>query len=210
MIGRRAVLAGAAAMAVAGAGRPRPRVLAFGNSLFAGYGLAPGEGMVPQLQGWLDRDNTPATVVAAALSGDTTYGGRVRIGLSLRRHSPDAVIVELGGNDMLLGWTAARAEANLDAILTRAGAGGRPLLLVGLSPVPGDPAWRDGWRAIWPRLARRHGAVLLPDLYAPIAAMPRSDHRGFLLADGVHPNAAGVRLMAAALGPAVRDMLARL
>ena len=207
MIGRRGLLAGTGAMALTGAAPPRPRVLAFGDSLFAGYGVARGAGMVPQLQAWLDRNGPSARMVPAALSGDTTYGGRVRIGLSLRRHRPDAVIVELGGNDMLLGWSAARAEANLDAILAQAGQGGRPLLLVGLNPIPGEQAWRQAWRAIWPRLAERHGAVLLPSLYAPIAALPKADHRSYLLADGVHPNAAGIRLMAAALGPKVQQML---
>ena len=207
MIGRRGLLAGTGAMALAGAAPTRPRVLAFGDSLFAGYGVARGAGMVPQLQAWLDRNGPSARMVPAALSGDTTYGGRVRIGLSLRRHRPDAVIVELGGNDMLLGWSAARAEANLDAILAQAGQGGRPLLLVGLNPIPGEQAWRQAWRGIWPRLAERHGAVLLPSLYAPIAALPKADHRSYLLADGVHPNAAGIRLMAAALGPKVQQML---
>ena len=207
MIGRRGLLAGTGAMALAGAAPPRPRVLAFGDSLFAGYGVARGAGMVPQLQAWLDRNGPSARMVPAALSGDTTYGGRVRIGLSLRRHRPDAVIVELGGNDMLLGWSAARAETNLDAILAQAGQGGRPLLLVGLNPIPGEQAWRQAWRAIWPRLAERHGAGLLPSLYAPIAALPKADHRSYLLADGVHPNAAGIRLMAAALGPKVQQML---
>ncbi len=207
MIGRRGVLAAAGAMALAGAAPTRPRVLAFGDSLFAGYGLPRGAGMVPQLQAWLDRYGPPAHVVGAALSGDTTYGGRVRIGLSLHRHRPDAVIVELGGNDMLMGWAASRAESNLDAILIQASAGGRPLLLVGLNPIPGDPAWRQAWRAIWPRLAERHGAVLLPSLYAPIAALPKAEHRNYLLGDGVHPNAAGIRLMAAALGPKVGQML---
>lgn len=208
MIGRRGLLAGAGAMALAGASPPRSRVLAFGDSLFAGYGLPRGAGMVPQLQAWLDRNGPPVQMIQAALSGDTTYGGRARIGLSLRRHRPDAVVVALGGNDMLLGWAAARAEANLDAILERAGQGGRPLLLVGLNPIPGEPAWRQAWRAIWPRLAERHGAVLLPSLYAPIAALPKVEHRNYLLGDGVHPNAAGIRLMAAALGPKVRQMLA--
>ena len=82
-----------------------------------------------------------------------------------------------------------------------------PLLLVGLNPIPGEQAWRQAWRGIWPRLAERHGAVLLPSLYAPIAALPKADHRSYLLADGVHPNAAGIRLMAAALGPKVQEML---
>ncbi|WP_295043724.1 arylesterase [uncultured Paracoccus sp.] len=207
MIGRRGLLGGAGAMALAGAAPPRPRVLAFGDSLFAGYGLPRGAGMVPQLQAWLDRNGPPVTILPAAISGDTTYGGRARIGFSLRRNRPDAVIVELGGNDMLLGWTAARAEANLDAILARAGQGGRPLLLVGLNPIPGDADWRQAWRAVWPRLADRHGAVLLPSLYAPIAALPKAEHRDYLLADGVHPNAAGIRLMVAALGPKVGQML---
>lgn len=113
--------------------RDLPRILCFGDSLTAGYGLAPGEGLVPQLSDWLTLNGHPARLIDGGLSGDTTYGGRVRIKLSMRRHHPDAVIVALGGNDMLRGWQAAQAEENLDAILTAAGrrrkaaaAGGHP------------------------------------------------------------------------------------
>lgn len=208
---RRTLLGAAAAAAVVGGAQAAQavRVLAFGDSLTAGYGLPAGDGLVPQLQQWLSARGTPATILNGGLSGDTTYGGRVRIGLSLRRHAPDAVIVELGGNDMLLRWSPDRAEANLDAILSQAGAGGRPLLLVGIH-APGRRAdWRAGWAAIWPRLAERHGTLLLPDLYAPLAAIPRDQRDAFMLADGIHPSARGVALLVEALGPQVQRLLAR-
>lgn len=212
-LNRRSLLGAASATLLMGptaAAAPAPRILAFGDSLTAGYGLPADKGLVPQLQQWLAEQGTPATILNGGLSGDTTYGGRVRIGLSLRRHAPDAVIVELGGNDMLLGWSSDQAEANLDAILTQAGQNNRPLLLVGIH-APGRRAdWRAGWAAIWPRLAQRHDALLLPDLYAPLAAIPRDQRGDVMLADGVHPSAKGAALLVQALGPQVQNLIARL
>lgn len=211
--GRRRVLAGGlAATAVCALGLPTqaqtgPRLLAFGDSLTAGYGLPSGKGLVPGLRDYLARAGKPGTVINAGLSGDTTYGGRIRIGLSLRRHGPDAVMVELGGNDMLRRWTADRAEQNLDIILSRAGAGGRPVLLVGLHAPGGDADWRRSWAEMWPHVAKRHGAALLPDLYAPLAAIPRTGRAGYLQRDGVHPSARGVQLLVGHLGPSVVDLL---
>lgn len=195
-------------LALAGAALAQgPRIIAFGDSLTAGFGLAPGYGLVPVLERWLADHGTPARIVDHGLSGDTTYGGRVRIGLALRGGA-DAVIVELGGNDLLMGWSPEQAEANLDAILTRAGAGGRPVLLVGIDVPLRDTDLRRRWSAIWPRLAAKHGAVLLPDLYAPIAAIPADSRSDYLLGDGVHPSAKGVALLADHLGPAVQMMIA--
>lgn len=208
---RRGLLAATAAGLLVGRAQaaPAPRILAFGDSLTAGYGLPTAQGLVPRLQQWLAAQRTPAQILNGGLSGDTTYGGRVRIGLSLRRHSPDAVIVELGGNDMLLGWSSAQAEANLDAILAQAGMNGRPLLLVGIH-APGRRAeWRAGWAAIWPRLAQRHDALLLPDLYAPLAAIPREGRGGYMQADGIHPSARGVDLLVQTLGPQVQRLIDR-
>ncbi|MFV0302983.1 MAG: arylesterase [Paracoccus sp. (in: a-proteobacteria)] len=209
MIGRRAFLAGAALWPLAAAAASGPRIIAFGDSLTEGYGLPAGKGLVPVLQDWLAARGTPARIVNQGLSGDTTYGGRIRIHWALRGGA-DAVIVQLGGNDMLLGWQATQAEANLDAILTAAGAQGRPLLLVGIQAPRGKPDWRADWAAIWPRLARRHDALLLPDLYAPLAAIPEGDRTPYLLADGIHPSAKGVVLMADHLGPEVQALIARL
>lgn len=186
-----------------------PRIIAFGDSITAGYGLAQDKGLVPQLARWLAQNGTPALMVNRGLSGDTTLGGRARLGFSLRGGA-DAVIVELGGNDMLLGWSPEGAERNLDAILSRAGAEGRPVLLVGLHAPGRRQEWRQGWADIWPRLARRHNAVLLPDLYAPLAAIPRSQRGEYMLADGIHPSAKGVALLVDHLGPQVQQLIGRI
>ncbi|WP_405403063.1 arylesterase [Paracoccus sp. Ld10] len=186
-----------------------PRILCFGDSLTAGFGLDRDEGLVPQLSGWLAAAGRPADLIDAGLSGDTTYGGRVRIEVSMRRHRPDAVMVELGGNDMLRRWQPADAEANLDAILQTAGSGGRPLLLVGIHAPAGQPEWRRAWSGIWPRLAERHGALLLQDLYAPLARVPAPDRAPLLLQDGVHPSAQGVALIVQHLGPVAAELVQR-
>ena len=133
----------------------------------------------------------------------------MRIGLALRGGA-DGVIVELGGNDMLLGWEPERAEANLDAILATATAGGRPVLLVGIHAPGRRQDWRRRWAEIWPRLAQRHGTLLLPDLYAPLAQVPRPMRGDYLLGDGIHPSAKGVGLLVAHLGPQVQALIARI
>jgi len=208
---RRDLLAAAAALPVAGpaVAQDLPRLLCFGDSLTTGYGLARGEGLVPQLGAWLAAAGRPARLIDGGLSGDTTYGGRVRIGVSVRRHLPDAVMVALGGNDMLRGWRHDQAEANLDAILTTASQGTRPLLLVGIQAPGRDAAWRQGWAEIWPRLAARHDALLLPDLYAPLAAVPPGQRGPLLLRDGVHPSAQGIRMIVEHLGPVAADLVVR-
>ena len=188
-----------------------PEVLAFGDSLTQGYGLMPGEGLVPQLQGWLATQGTEVQVVNAGVSGDTTAGGRARIDWSLTP-GIDAVIVELGGNDLLRGLPPAAARANLDAILATVTARGLPVLLVGL-PAPGNygPAYKAEFDAIWPALAAKYHALLLPDLLAPIAALPPEERaaRGLMQGDNIHPSAAGVKLVVAELGPKVLELLAQ-
>ena len=208
---RRHLLAAAAAATLVRPAQAQalPRILCFGDSLTAGFGLGRTEGLVPQLSSWLAAAGRPADLIDAGLSGDTTYGGRVRIELSMRRHRPDAVMVELGGNDMLRRWQPADAEANLDAILQTAGSGGRPLLLVGIHAPAGQPEWRRAWSQIWPRLAERHGALLLQDLYAPLAQVPAPDRAPLLLRDGVHPSAQGVSLIVQHLGPVAAQLVER-
>lgn len=208
---RRHLLAAAAAATLVRPAQAQalPRILCFGDSLTAGFGLGRTEGLVPQLSSWLATAGRPADLIDAGLSGDTTYGGRVRIEVSMRRHRPDAVMVELGGNDMLRRWQPADAEANLDAILQTAGSGGRPLLLVGIHAPAGQPEWRRAWSQIWPRLAERHGALLLQDLYAPLAQVPAPDRAPLLLRDGVHPSAQGVSLIVQHLGPVAAQLVER-
>jgi acyl-CoA thioesterase-1 len=188
-----------------------PVIVALGDSLTAGYGLPEGEGLVPQLQAWLAAEGREAQVVNAGVSGDTTAGGLARLDWSLTPET-DALIVALGGNDMLRGLDPDEARANLDAILTRAGDRGLPVLLVGLA-APGNygPDYRARFDAAYPELAAAHGALLVPNLFAPLMAEgsdPAALAR-FFQADGIHPNAEGVARIVDGLGPQVLALIDR-
>ncbi|MFC3060670.1 arylesterase [Paenirhodobacter populi] len=197
-------------MAGAGLAQAEPvEILALGDSLTQGYGLAQGDGLVPQLQAWLDRQGAEATLINAGVSGDTTSGGRARLGWSLT-DTVDAVIVELGGNDLLRGMPPAAARENLDAILAEVTGRGLPVLLVGLS-APGNygTAYKADFDAIWPELSAKYHTLLLPDLLAPIAALTPEERaaQGLMQGDNIHPSAAGVKLVVEALGPKVMELI---
>lgn len=186
-------------------------VVALGDSLTAGYGLAPEEGLVPQLQAWLVAEGREVAVVNAGVSGDTTAGGLSRLDWSLTPET-DALIVTLGGNDMLRGLPPAEARANLDAILTGAGARGLPVLLVGME-APGNygPDYKTEFDAIYPDLAAKYGALLMPSFFGPLLVDGGDPAAigGLMQADGIHPNAEGVRQIVAGLGPKVLELLDR-
>ena len=213
---RRAVLAVvstcALAFSVAPAGAEALRLVALGDSLTQGYGLAQGEGLVPQLQAWLEAAGHDVVVINAGVSGDTTAGGLSRLDWTLA-DEPDAMIVALGGNDLLRGIDPAASRANLSAILERLAGEGIPALLVGL-PAPGNygPEFQQAFNAIYPELAAQHGAALYPDLLAPITARQQAGEGigPWMQADMIHPNAAGVAEIVAALGPQVAELLSRL
>lgn len=187
-----------------------PTLLALGDSLTQGYGLAPGDGLVPQLEAWLHAHGTPVSVINAGVSGDTTAGGRARLDWSLTPEV-NAVMVALGGNDLLRGLPPAAARANLEAILQTLDSRGLPVLLVGLA-APGNygPAYQAEFNAIWPDLAQRYQTLLLPDLLAPIASLsPEARARDALMqADNIHPAAAGVKRVVEVLGPQVQALMA--
>lgn len=187
-----------------------PQVIALGDSLTAGYGLPEADGLVAQLNRWLADHGASAVVINAGVSGDTTAGGRARLDWALGAGG-DALIVALGGNDLLRGLPPEAARANLDAILTEADRRGLPVLLAG-HQAPGNfgPDWQAGYDAIWPDLAAAHHAVLVPDLLAPIRAADPLTRAGLMQDDGIHPSAAGVAKVVEALGPKVLDLVERL
>lgn len=187
----------------------RTVILAFGDSLTQGYGLAPEQGFVAQMQAWLEARGEDVRLINGGVSGDTTAGGAARIAWSLSGEV-DAVIVELGGNDMLQGLAPEEARANLAAILDEITGRGLPVLLVGL-PAPGNfgAEFQAGYRALYPALAEQYGTLYYPDFLAGLGADRDRDGalRQFMQSDGVHPNAAGLARIVEAMGPQVRALI---
>ncbi len=185
-------------------------VVALGDSLTQGYGLPEDQGFVPQLQGWLAAQGADATVVNAGVSGDTTAGGLARTDWALTPEV-DALIVNLGGNDMLRGIDPATSRANLDGILAKAKARNLPVLLIGLR-APGNygPDFKADFDAIFPDLAAQYGADLEVNFFFPlIDQSTRRLNPDDMQSDGIHPNASGVAKVVETLGPKVLDLLAK-
>ncbi|TQF77012.1 arylesterase [Elioraea sp. Yellowstone] len=178
------------------------RILALGDSLVAGYGLARGEGFVAQLEAALRARGIPARVLDGGVSGDTTAGGLARLDWALAE-TPDAAIVALGGNDGLRAIDPAATYANLDAILTRLAARNIPVLLAGMLAPPNLGAeYGAAFRDAYERLARAHDVVFYPFFLDGVAAEPALNQP-----DGIHPNARGVAVMVERILPAVERLI---
>lgn len=182
-------------------------VVAFGDSLMAGYGLRPGQGFAPRLEASLRAQRIPARVHNAGVSGDTTAAGKARLGwvLNALKAKPDLVIVELGGNDMLRGIPPAQTRANLDAIVTELKRRNIRVVIAGMLASPNmGPAYGRAFNTLYPALARKHGATLYPFFMRGVAG-----NRALLLKDGVHPTPQGVNVIVRGILPAVRQALGR-
>jgi len=181
------------------------RLVALGDSLTQGYGLPEGEGFVPVLQEWLRAQGADVTVINAGVSGDTTAGGLARMDWTLAE-PVDAMIVALGGNDLLRGLNPSTSRDNLDGILARLDQEGIPALLVGL-PAPGNygPEFKTAFEAMYVDLAETYDVPLYPDFLRPLSEKAEAgmSFRDLMQDDNIHPNAQGVALIVAALGPDV-------
>ncbi len=193
-------------VAAAPAGAQERLILAFGDSLTAGYQLRAADGFTAQLERALRARGHQVRVHNAGVSGDTTATGRARLGwvLSSLKTKPDLAIVELGANDMLRGLPPAQARANLDAILAELKRQGIPVVLAGMAASRTlGPDYVRQFDAIYPELARKHGAILYPFFLKDVAL-----ERPLLLADGLHPNAQGVAVIVRNILPTVERALA--
>ena len=184
-------------------------VAALGDSLTQGFGLTPNDGFVPQLQAWLDGQGADVQVINAGVSGDTTAGGLSRIEWTLTP-DVDALIVALGGNDLLRGIDPAASRANLSGILQVADARGLPVLLVGLeAPSNYGAEYKAAFDAIYRELAEEFGALYHENFLG--ALLDGNDRQTALTelmqSDAVHPNAAGVALIIADIGPQVMELV---
>jgi acyl-CoA thioesterase-1 len=199
------VLLLAAASSPAQAPAERPLVVAFGDSLTAGYGLESGLGFAPQLEATLRRHGIAATVEDAGVSGDTSSAARERLAWTLDGlgAKPALVIVELGGNDMLRTLDPALVEANLDAILAELERRNVPVLLAGMRATRNlDPAYVARFEAIYPRLAAKHRVPLYPFFLDGAALVPE-----MMQDDSIHPTFAGVKTVVTRIAPAVKAAL---
>ncbi|QJF50072.1 arylesterase [Roseobacter ponti] len=180
-------------------------IAALGDSLTQGYGLPQEQGFVPQMQAWLDGQGADVRLINAGVSGDTTAGGLARVDWTLTPEV-DAMIVALGGNDLLRGIDPDVSRASLEGIMQAAETREVDVLLVGMQ-APGNygPAYKERFDAIYPDLAAEFGADLVPGFFDGLAAEGNdlSSVSDLMQPDGIHPNAEGVARIVAAMGPAV-------
>ena len=199
-----AVLIAATAVPSVSAAAPI-HIVALGDSLTAGYGLADKDGFVPRLQAALAKNGTAADVANAGVSGDTASDGLARLDWSVPQGT-DAVIVELGANDMLRGIKPEVTRAALDAVLSRLTARHIAVLLCGMRAAPNLGAdYAQAFERIYPELAAKYGVLLYPFFLDGVAAdLSMTQH------DGLHPNAAGVSVIVAQILPKVQELIARI
>lgn len=199
-----AAMLGLASPAAAASGDP-VTILAFGDSLISGFGLAEADGIPAQLQRRLASDGIAARVVNGGVAGDTSAGGLARLGWTLG-DGTRIVILELGANDGLRGLDPAATEANLDAMLTELRSRKIAVLLSGMrAPRNLGPDYATAFDAIYPRLAAKHGVTLDPFFLEGVALDPDLNQP-----DGIHPNAAGAAAIARRLAPVLERMIAGL
>lgn len=209
LVWRKVLYAAMVIVSLAHVARADTVVVTLGDSLTAGYGLSEPDGFAAQLQSWLDAAGARARIVNGSVSGDTTAGGRARAAWVLGE-DVDAVIVQLGANDFLRGLDPGQARSNLSAIMQEVSAKGLAALIVAL-PAPSNygAAYKEAFDAIYPDLAAAHGALLVPDMFAPLRALGLERMGEVMQPDGLHPNANGVALIVEALGPQVLALITR-
>lgn len=169
---------------------PERRILAIGDSLFAGYGLKDGEGYPERMEAALRARGINARIANAGVSGDTTAGGLQRLAFTLNSQPqpPELVLLSLGGNDLLRGLPPEQTRQNLDAMLTELDKRGIPVVLMGmLAPPNMGSEYRAQFDQIYPALAKQHDATLVPFFLQPV--LGRDD---LIQKDHIHPTAIGI------------------
>lgn len=177
-------------------------ILVLGDSLTAGYGLAASAAFPAQLESALVATGYPVRVINAGVSGDTSAGGLARLEWSLA-DNPDLVIVALGANDALRGLSPDQTRTNLAGIIERLKQQQISVLLAGmLAPRNMGESYYNSFDNIYPDLAQEYAVPLYPFFLQGVAAQPKLN-----LADGIHPNAAGVQVMVGGILPLVVEAM---
>lgn len=185
---------------------PERQILAIGDSLFAGYGLDSAKDSYPaRLEAALRARGINARIANAGVSGDTSGAGAERFAFVLKSQprKPDLLLLEFGGNDLLRALPPEQTRANLERMLAEAKAQGVPVVLMGLFAPPNlGAAFKAKFEPIYPELAKKYQARLVPFFLAPVVGKP-----DLIQPDHVHPNARGVDAIVAATADAVAGAL---
>lgn len=180
-----------------------PTILIVGDSISAGYGLAPGQVWVTLLAARLKAERYPHRVVNASITGDTTAGGRARLPALLKEHRPAIVVIELGGNDALRGQALEGTRANLDAMVAAAQAAGAQVLIVGMKLPPNyGSRYALAFDSLFIDVAKARKAAFVPYLFEGFG-----DDLGWFQADRIHPTAEAQPRMLATVWPALKTLL---
>lgn len=180
-----------------------PKVMVFGDSLAAAFGVTPAQGWVALLDARLKRRTPPATLVNASISGETTRGGLARIGADLAAHKPTLVLLELGGNDGLRGLPLRESRANLASIIRTIHKANADVILAGIQIPPNYGLdYAREFRDMYPELAKQYKLPPVPFLLDGIA-----ENRDLFQPDGLHPTAAAQQRMVDNIWPSVENAL---
>ncbi|MCB1024209.1 MAG: arylesterase [Acidobacteria bacterium] len=181
----------------------RPKIIAFGDSLTAGFGLTESEAYPYLLQKKLDSLGYKYEVVDAGVSGETSLGGLERVDWILGQENVRIVILELGANDLLRGVPVENMKKNLDAILEKIKAKNVDVLLCGmLAPETMGRDYQRDFISAFPELASKHKVAFLPFLLEGVAMDPKLNQ-----ADGIHPNPKGTKIMTENIFKALKPLL---
>jgi acyl-CoA thioesterase-1 len=181
------------------------RILAFGDSLTAGYGLAEQDTLPTRLADALNKMGRPVIMINGGVSGDTSADGVTRLDWALA-DKPQIMILALGANDMLRGIDPKTTRANLDAIIQKAKAADVEVVLAGmLSPPNLGTEYKAAFDAIYPELAKAHNLLFMPFLLQDVAQDSVLNQ-----ADGIHPNGDGVAIIVRNLLPYVTQAMDKL
>lgn len=179
------------------------RLMVLGDSLSASYGIAQQSGWVALLADRLQQQGFPVEVINAAISGDTSAGGRSRLGAALQQHSPQLVLLELGGNDGLQGLPLTALRANLDAMIDQANHASAKVLLLGIKVPPNyGKRYTEAFAQIYVDIARTRQIPLVPFILKDVAG-----YNALMQGDGIHPTAEAQKQVLDNIWPTLKPLL---
>lgn len=180
-----------------------PKILIYGDSLSAAYGIPQQQGWANLLKNKLDQENLHFDVINASISGETTSGGLTRLTRTLEQTKPQTIIIELGSNDGLRGLPVKNMHDNLDAMIQLSKKSGAKVLLVGMRIPPNyGPKYTEEFSQTYIKLAKQHNVSVVPFMLENVAAKPN-----LIQQDGLHPNMLGQPIILNNIWPELQSLL---